>query len=901
MTPFLRHLLISSAFLAFSYLIYQLVFRKERNFRQRRIYLLAVFILSITLPLSDIHIKISAQLPQVSQKIPVSPVFVKPEKQIQGYPSPSISRVDQAEVMPDKKPFNWQKVIFWGYIFIALFLLLRMFYQICRLCFLVSKSKIIKGNGYRMVLNQRYRSPFSFFGWIFIPSAIPHDEKLDKVILHEMVHVRQKHSVDNLLFELACAVLWFNPFVWLMRHSLQLVHEYLADEGALSSGIQKFDYQALLVNQVAEADLVCFTSHFSKSTLKSRILMMINESKFRKTKYRILAVFPLFIILLVVIACINGSNPYNVKTKEMVEDRVIRSTFNRGEIRDLAQLRVMTDQMIQRRTGSTNMREAWNLYVKELAAVKTAGKIADQIDLPHDSLVDVISENKTFREIWNVNKTSVHSGFSLNRDGKIMAFIQHLSEVNSHYSTVLEGIEIAGDISPVSFGDFITNNELYHLENEAERLYATVLLIMLNNPPYLRSDQYHDAALQLIKENRFDSALVFLDKALAMDAEKQVVRQLGTMSKKDHFDTFFGHSGASAISVKTDTLAVEVIRKALLTWQKNPSGENALSLYRLLPEKRITHASQTESELFAQIGDALQGLEKQVFAGDRNSVKLAFRLFAISDGAFTEWLQIMLGNTIRNHPRLFLEELKVHQHLCHELPVVNFGPEFVDKLREPIAETNARIQALQRVSNGDLAEIGKQCINRLQEKRNRLTAQLASAVIIVKDSSDYSDIFLKEFNAHSSNYQNIILDSNKIFLNGDLMQKRDYVEYFPEYIMLNREYVMTGEKNGLTIDLHFTRFNQTTIRYHYFIKPVKDVKTVHKEGEAHLWPVFYYGTEMDRDDNTGESYDSQQFIDRNEWCSIRIGRGENGGLRAKIVTELLSLADSPVLRTGNVP
>ncbi len=55
----------------------------------------------------------------------------------------------------------------------------------------------------------------------------------------------------------------------MMRKSLQLVHEYQADEGALSTGIDKLKYQALLVNQVAEERLVSLSTGFNHSLIKS--------------------------------------------------------------------------------------------------------------------------------------------------------------------------------------------------------------------------------------------------------------------------------------------------------------------------------------------------------------------------------------------------------------------------------------------------------------------------------------------------------------------------------------------------------------------------------------------------------------------------------------------------------
>jgi gliding motility-associated protein GldM len=95
---------------------------------------------------------------------------------------------------------------------------------------------------------------------------------------------------------------------------MQLVHEYLADEGALSTGIDKLKYQALLINQVTEERLICLSSSFNHSLIKKRMIMM-TKSKFNPgAKLKILALVPLATILFLGVACVNGQNKSNVVT-----------------------------------------------------------------------------------------------------------------------------------------------------------------------------------------------------------------------------------------------------------------------------------------------------------------------------------------------------------------------------------------------------------------------------------------------------------------------------------------------------------------------------------------------------------------------------------------------------------
>lgn len=122
--------------------------------------------------------------------------------------------------------------------------------------------------GHRILVNSVTENPFSFFGWIFIPGDCLKDEESGNIIIHEGIHASQYHSADNILVELTAALMWFNPIVWMMKRSVHLLHEYLADEGTLGRGIDRLRYQSLLLNQVAEGSLISLSSSFNNSLKK---------------------------------------------------------------------------------------------------------------------------------------------------------------------------------------------------------------------------------------------------------------------------------------------------------------------------------------------------------------------------------------------------------------------------------------------------------------------------------------------------------------------------------------------------------------------------------------------------------------------------------------------------------
>lgn len=160
--------------------------------------------------------------------------------------------------------------------------------------------------------------------------------------------------------------------------------------------------------------------------------------------------------------------------------------------------------------------------------------------------------------------------------------------------------------------------------------------------------------------------------------------------------------------------------KAWSVFQEAPTSENPLALYQALPENSdsVIRLSARQSRTLRLMYEGLHILEARVGYGDRNAVKVAFHLHAISDGDFAEWLDIMLGLLIRPHPQLFLEELKEHHQLVPRLDVLlgNLGPDYVDRHEAQLAKLKARIEALKSVSRSDLDNVRDECIAILERQ-----------------------------------------------------------------------------------------------------------------------------------------------------------------------------------------
>lgn len=139
-------------------------------------------------------------------------------------------------------------------------------------------------------------APFSFWNRVFIGNKNYQSDELLNIITHESVHIRQKHSVDLMLFGLLLSFQWFNPFVWLYRRAINITHEYLADQGALNSGVDLPAYQYSLLNEALGGNRIEIASNYNLS-IKKRITMMMKKRSPKFAALKLAVAAPILIVL----------------------------------------------------------------------------------------------------------------------------------------------------------------------------------------------------------------------------------------------------------------------------------------------------------------------------------------------------------------------------------------------------------------------------------------------------------------------------------------------------------------------------------------------------------------------------------------------------------------------------
>jgi len=290
-------LLLSTTCLSISYIAFRITFGNGTRFRQQRLFLVSSVVISLLLPFTGI----SLDIPDLSGKRSESTHEIQPVINESEQP-PGIIQT------PDSFYLNTYYIIKVYSIITLLFITITLiqFIRIVWLYIISKKTDHAKGE---ILCSGRIESSFSFFRWIFIPADITDEAERESIITHESIHISQYHSFDNVLIGLVTALMWFNPFAWMMKKSLHLIHEYLADEGTLDTGVDRLKYQTHLINHVTEERLICLTSNFNNSLIKKRMIMMTKSKDLGQNKFKILTLIPLSVILLLMVAIINGLFP----------------------------------------------------------------------------------------------------------------------------------------------------------------------------------------------------------------------------------------------------------------------------------------------------------------------------------------------------------------------------------------------------------------------------------------------------------------------------------------------------------------------------------------------------------------------------------------------------------------
>jgi hypothetical protein len=296
MMPYILNVaLILAGCLAF----YKLLLQKETFYQLNRYVLAACLLVAFTLPLMRVP-------PQWSlRKTGTTNIIQPPASTVtQQQPQSTIIEVDTqpAKAAPAafslSQAINWLVYLYWfGVIAFALNFLV----QVAILVYRTYKNPIIQDGPFRIVEVSGDKAPCSFGNNIYINPEKYDWETYNQILLHEKVHIRQKHTLDILLAEIMLIFQWFNPFAWMYRKEVEHNLEFLTDAHLVQENeVEPASYQLSLLKVSAPHFPLSLTTNYNQSLLKKRIVMMNTKKSNVHTAWKYGFLLP----LLVFFACL---------------------------------------------------------------------------------------------------------------------------------------------------------------------------------------------------------------------------------------------------------------------------------------------------------------------------------------------------------------------------------------------------------------------------------------------------------------------------------------------------------------------------------------------------------------------------------------------------------------------
>ena len=284
MTDWMIYLIKVASFQAVMIVFYLVFLRRLTFYGFNRGFLIAILFVGFLLPLVHVEDK---------------PVYHVNEELVNMIETKLIA--EPIKVIEEVKPsfqLNWTLMLLMLYGLGVLLLIQRYISNFNKIRKFKYGYQLINKIGPIEVFRTPFAQPFSFFKSVFIPQQVEETPEMELVMAHELQHVRFGHSYDRMLVDFMIVLLWFNPFIYLLRKCLIEVHEYQVDAAVTSTPQSRIAYQMSLVS-LAGGGFSGPVSFFNFSTIKRRIQMMNRNKSSKVSLVSVMLLIPMLFGLVV--------------------------------------------------------------------------------------------------------------------------------------------------------------------------------------------------------------------------------------------------------------------------------------------------------------------------------------------------------------------------------------------------------------------------------------------------------------------------------------------------------------------------------------------------------------------------------------------------------------------------
>ena len=272
----LEFLFCSGLFVA----LYRLLIEGRVAHHLARTYLVGGMLLSVVIPMLELPLYPAET---VFYELPVMTIIDEQPLAVDAQAAVPVTKIDWSQI--------FSMLALGVYVVVFALNVARFVYRLWIIRRLRRHSQLSVYEAYTLAESEQVKEPFSFWRTIFMNYVFRGRER-EQVIIHELSHVRHRHTAERLTLELLRCVFWFNPFVWLAANALVEVQEWEADSDVLNQGYDVYEYRQIIFRQLFgyNADITC---GLNSQLTKKRFLMMTNFKRGKLSFIRLGVAIPM--------------------------------------------------------------------------------------------------------------------------------------------------------------------------------------------------------------------------------------------------------------------------------------------------------------------------------------------------------------------------------------------------------------------------------------------------------------------------------------------------------------------------------------------------------------------------------------------------------------------------------
>jgi TonB-dependent SusC/RagA subfamily outer membrane receptor len=224
-------------------------------------------------------------------------------------------------IISENQGLSWDQILVLSLSLISAILLVLFVIGVLKVYLLKSKGKVTVMERFDFIETALDEAPFSFFRNLFWREGLPfHDETGQRMLKHELTHIEQYHSYDKLFVAFTTYLFWMNPFYWLIRKELEVVHEFIADEEAVA-GEDAAALAEMLLKAHYHSNSLSVGQSFFYSSIKRRIIMLTSSKKVSYSYARRILVLP---VALAIVALLSFTIKDQLDQTQLTEESILQ-------------------------------------------------------------------------------------------------------------------------------------------------------------------------------------------------------------------------------------------------------------------------------------------------------------------------------------------------------------------------------------------------------------------------------------------------------------------------------------------------------------------------------------------------------------------------------------------------